>query len=353
LPVHEFLLNRAPIISAGEARLPRFCSRDSALIATMGPMRDADCPELSIAIVLYNSAETLPDCLRSIRGELDTGFAELIAVDNDSPDHGVAVLSAEVPAAQVVEMELNRGFAAGVNTAVARARGRYWLLLNPDVRAPAGGLRRLVAWMDAHPALGVASPNIVGGDGRWEEPGRALPSIARTLLRLSRLHRLLPATLRRRVFRAGYWTSGDQLNAGWVPGTAMIVRPAAVNRVGLLREELFMYGEDVEWCWRMRRAGWRVGVCSSTTFVHDTSSSARLTFSEDEVERRIAEGMDAACRLMYGPRHARALAALTALAFAVDARTPGKSPAQRGRARAAARVWRGLAARRDAASTRT
>ena len=310
-------------------------------------------PELTIAIVLYNSAEALPDCVRSIREELASGFAELIAVDNASPDESVAVLRAEFPAAQVVEMDGNRGFAAGVNAALARARGRYWLLLNPDVRAPAGGLRGLVAWMDAHPGLGVASPEIVDVDGRWEEPGRALPSVARVLLRLSRLHRLLPADVRRRIFRGSYWTSGDQLNAGWVPGTAMIVRPAAVSTVGLMREELFMYGEDVEWCWRMRRAGWRVGVCSSTTFVHGTSSSARRTFSEDEVPRRIAEGLDGACRLMYGPRHARVLAMVTALAYALDALAPGTSPAQRDRARAAARVWRRLATTQDAAPFRS
>lgn len=303
-------------------------------------------PDVSIAIVLYNSGAALRDCLRSVRAELDSGFAELIAVDNASPDDSVSILRSELASAEVIEMDENRGFAAGANAALARARGRYWLLLNPDVCVPADGLRHLVAWMDAHRALGVASPDLVDVDGRWEEPGRALPSVSRTLLRLLRLHRLLPAGLRRRVFRAGYWTSGDQLDAGWVPGTAMIVRPAAVSAVGPLREELFMYGEDVEWCWRLRRAGWRVGVCSSTTFVHATNSSARLSFGKDGVEPRIAEGMDAACRLMYGRRHARALAALTALAFAVDAQIPGKSAAERDRARAAGRVWRRLAARR-------
>lgn len=106
-----------------------------------------------------------------------------------------------------------------------------------------------------------------------------------------------------------------------------------------------MYGEDLEWCWRMRKAGWRVGVCSSTTFVHGTSSSARRTFSEDEVQLRIAEGLDGACRLMYGPRHARALATVTALAYALDARVPGKSRAERDQAHAAASAWRRLAAR--------
>ncbi|MBV9945040.1 MAG: glycosyltransferase, partial [Solirubrobacterales bacterium] len=162
-------------------------------------MTGTERPELSIAMVLYNSADTLRDCLRSIRGELDSGFAELIVVNNASPDESVAVLRAEAPAAQVVEMERNRGFAAGANAALALARGRYWLLLNPDVRAPGGGLRHLVAWMDAHAALGVASPNVVDVGGRWEEPGRALPSAGRTLVRLLRLHRLLPIGLRRRV----------------------------------------------------------------------------------------------------------------------------------------------------------
>jgi GT2 family glycosyltransferase len=311
----------------------------------MRTMNDADRPALSIGIVLYNSAGTLRECLRSILGELESGFAELIAVDNASPDDSVAVVHAEVPAAGIVEMDANRGYAAGVNAAIGRARGRYWLLLNPDVFAPADGLRRLVAWMDAHPEVGIASPDLVDANGRWEEPGRALPSVGRILLRLARLHRLLPEDLRRRVFRGGYWTGGDQLNAGWVPGTVMIVRPTAAESVGPLREELFMYGEDLEWCWRMRRAGWRIGVCSSTTFVHERSSSAVRTFGQEDLERRIAEGTDAACRLMYGATHARVLAALTAVAFAIDARLPGKPPAQRDRARAAARIWRRLAAR--------
>ena len=303
-------------------------------------------PELSIAIVLYNSGAALADCLRSLRPELDSGFAELIAVDNASPDDSVPILRALLARAEVVEMDGNRGFAAGANAAMTHARGRYWLLLNPDVRAPAGGLRRLVSWMDGHPALAVASPDLVDLDGRWEEPGRMLPSVGRTLLRLTRLHRVLPVGVRRRVFGAGYLTREDQLNVGWVPGTAMIVRPAAVSEVGPLREELFIYGEDLEWCWRMRRAGWRIGVCSDATFVHDTSSSVRFTFGEDDVQRRIAEGTDAACRLMYGARHARVLAGLTAVSFALDARAPGKSPPQRDRARSSASMWRGLAARR-------
>jgi N-acetylglucosaminyl-diphospho-decaprenol L-rhamnosyltransferase len=303
-------------------------------------------PTLSIAIVLYNSAEGLEDCLRSIKDAVDSGWAEVIAVDNASPDESVEVVRREMPEAKLIRLAENRGFAAGVNAALGTASGRYWLLLNPDVRVPAGGLEALVEWMDARKSLWAVSPEIYGEDGHWESPGRAAPSIIRAALELSRLHRLLSKRLRGRVLRGPYWLGGDQLDVDWVPGTAMMVRPEAIRDVGLLCEELFMYGEDIEWCWRIRRAGGRIGVCASTRFVHATSASAMRSWGESEKERRIAVGIDAACRVMYGSVHARVLAGLTAAALALDAQSRGRSPAQRARARARARLWRELAVRR-------
>jgi GT2 family glycosyltransferase len=220
------------------------------------------------------------------------------------------------------------------------------LLLNPDVRMPVGGLEALIDWMDLHPRVGVASPDIDGLEGAWESPGRAMPSIARTLLELSRLHLALPSKLRGRFLRGPYWTGGDQLDAGWVPGTAMIVRPQAVRQVGNLREDLFIYGEDLEWCARMRRGGWGVGVCTATTFTHRTSSSVRISFGEDEKERRIAEGIDAACRVMYGSVHARVLAAVTALSLAIEARAPRREAVARKRTHDVAKIWWTLAMQR-------
>jgi N-acetylglucosaminyl-diphospho-decaprenol L-rhamnosyltransferase len=303
-------------------------------------------PQLSIVIVLHNSADELVDCLRSVGSAIEPGWAELIAVDNASPDRSAEIVRGELPEARFFILDQNRGFAAGANAALSKAVGRYWLLLNPDVVAPTSGLETLVDWMDAHPAIAAASPELCGDDGRCESPGRATPSILRTLLELSRVHRLTPAATRARVLRGPYWLGGDQCDAGWVPGAAMIVRPEAARQVGLLREDLFMYGEDIEWCWRLRRAGWRIGVCSAVTFVHRGSSSARRTWSEREQERRIAAGVDAACRSMYGEAHARALAALTGLALRLDSYGTRRDPARRVRARDGARVWAQLARRR-------
>jgi GT2 family glycosyltransferase len=304
-------------------------------------------PELSIIVVLYNSASTLPACLQSVRDLVERGWAELIAVDNASPDEAAMVLRRELPGAQLITLEENRGFAAGVNTVLDREHGRYWMLLNPDVLVPPNGLETLVSWMDCHPRLGVASPEIVSADGERQSPGRALPSIALTLLELTRLHRAMPRRTRGSLLRGPYWVGGDQTDVGWVPGTAMIVRPAAVQDVGQLREDLFIYGEDLEWCWRIRRAGWRVGVCSTTTFVHRTSTSAHATFGDHKTEMEIAAGIDAACRSMYGTRRARLLAALTALSLVVESAAPGRTPAHRASTRRVAGVWKTLAMRKQ------
>jgi len=303
-------------------------------------------PQLSIVVVLHNSAQELVNCLRSVKPPIEAGWAELIAVDNASPDRSAEIVRGELPQAQLISLDCNRGFAGGTNAGLSKARGRYWLLLNPDVVAPPNGVEMLVHWMDAHPAIAAASPEFCADDGHYESPGRATPSILRTLFELSRLHRLIPAAKRARVLRGPYWVGGDQYDAGWVPGTAMIVRPEAARQVDLLREDLFMYGEDIEWCWRLRRGGWRIGVCSTARFVHRGGSSGGRSWGDHERERRIAAGVDAACRAMYGPAYARALAALTGLALRLDSHGIGRGPAQRARARDGARVWAQLARRR-------
>ncbi len=298
--------------------------------------------ELSIIIVLHHSSGTLAPCLRSIRSDVEGGFAELIVVDNASPDDSAEILRRELPQATLVELPENRGFAAGVNAGLPRAGGRYWILLNPDVVVPPDGIRRLAEFMDLHPQIGLASPELRSASGDWEAPGRALPSIVRTALEMSRLHRLLPGSLRGRILRGVYWTTGEQLSVGWVPATALIVRPAAVREVGPMREDLFMYGEDLEWCWRMRKGGWKIGVCDSTPFVHATSSSVLRTMGDAERRRRISVGTHYACWIMYGDTHARALAAATACAFSLEALAPGRDPTYRREARRAARLWSGL-----------
>jgi GT2 family glycosyltransferase len=297
-------------------------------------------PELTLTIVLYNSASLLPECLQSIRSDVESGFADLIAVDNASPDESVAILSEALPDAAIVRSETNRGFAGGANLAWPKVGSRYWMLLNPDIVVPPGGLRTLVDWMDAHPRIAFASPDLVGSEGQPGTPGRALPSISLTLLEVSRLHRLIPRRARGKLLRGAYWTGGDQLDAGWVPGAALIARREAIDEIGLMSESFFMYGEDVDWCWRARSAGWDVGVCGDVTFLHGSGSSVRRTWDADERAGRMAVSMLEAVKRMRGTRYARAYGRATALALRLEALNPRRSSAQRERSASVSHAYR-------------
>ena len=305
-----------------------------------------------MVIVLYDSATELVECLDSIMPAVESGWADAILVDNASPDDSAALARLMLPGAQLLELTENRGFAAGVNAGLAVARGSYVLILNPDVVVPPRGLQDLVAWMDARPELAAASPELFGTDGEWGTPGRAVPSIWRLALRTSRLHRLLPRRWAGVLLRGSFWPGGDQLRVDWVPATALIVRAAAIASAGPMRDDLFfMYGEDVEWCWRIRQAGGTIGVCAQVVFEHQASAAATRTWGAHERDRMIDAGMDRACRVIYGERHARTHAWATALSLAVDARAPWRSRDERAVSARAARRWRAIARSYASAAT--
>jgi GT2 family glycosyltransferase len=291
-------------------------------------------PDVSVTVVAYNSEDTLGDCLRSVLPSVRSGRAELIVVDNASPDGSAALVARVCPQARLVRSATNRGFAGGMNHAWSLARGRYWLLLNPDVTVPDGGVEALVDWADRHPRIGAVSPELVDEAGNVACAARRLPSISRSLLELSRLHRLLPRALRARLFLGAYWRGpGDRFDADWVPATALLVRREAVEAAGGLAEDLPFYGEDAEWCWRIGRAGFGIGLCGGVRFLHRESRSARRTFGDEERDLRLWHGIYAAVERMRGRAYARVLLRIARVAFALEARHPGRAPEERADAR--------------------
>jgi len=295
---------------------------------------------------VWNALPGLRDCLRSIEPEVVDGFAEVIAVDNASPDESVQVVEASLPQAKVIRTEANLAFGGGVNRSWPHVRGGYWMLLNPDAIVPPGGLQKLVAWMDEHPDVGVASPAIADIDGTNERPTtRALPSAGLVTAELLRLHRLLPQRVRGRIFQGPYWTGGDNLEAGWVPGTAMIVRREAAEHVGLPDPSFFLYGEDIDWCWRMRRAGWRVGYCSGVVVRHEESATNLRSYGRSNTLRRMAQSEFDAVRHARGGLRARLYVAALVVAITVECVHPRRARKDRTRARSQLRAWRSVARR--------
>lgn len=265
-----------------------------------GGTRDAKGgPAVTVTTVLYNSEASLSRYAEALGPGIERGLVRLIAVDNASPDGSAAMLRRLLPGAELIANEANLGFAAGCNRAWPLVRSPYWMLVNPDVEADAAGIERLVEWMDEHPNVGLASPRLRGPDGDEIRVARAQASLLRPLVRALRLHRLLPGRLRSRWALPGELGTVEIFD-GWVPGAALIARTEAVAEVGPLDESLFMYGEDREWCWRMSRAGWGVGVCNEVELVHGHGSSARATWSDRERMRREVAGQLGAVLRMHG-----------------------------------------------------
>ncbi len=300
-------------------------------------------PILSIVVIVFNSAPEVELCLQSLKSQLGSDLAELVVVDNASPDDSMAIVRSVVPDARVLTLSRNLGFAQAANHAIAASSGEYVLLLNPDVVMPPGTVRALIDWMHTHPWIGIASPNVVSGLGSSDSPARAQPALWRILLETSRLHKLLPKKMRSRYFLGSYWDGTDVTNAGWVPGTAMIVRREAFEAAGLMRDDLFMYGEDLEWCSRIRRTGYCVGVTSSITVRHEGSTSARRSWGEAEKERRVELGVHQACIAIYGPAHASLIALALSLATRVQACDWRQDRVRRERLLESARHWLTLA----------
>jgi GT2 family glycosyltransferase len=292
-------------------------------------------PTVTVTTVLYNSEDSLSRYAATLAPGIDRGLVRVIAVDNASPDGSAALLKRLLPGAEVIVNESNLGFAAGCNRAWPLVESRYWMLLNPDVEADAAGIERLVEWMDSHPNVGLASPRLRNLDDEEMRVAHAHDSLLRPVVRAMRLHRLLPRRLRSRWLLPGE-VGAPEIFDGWLPGAALIARTEAVAEVGPLDESLFMYGEDREWCWRMGRAGWEIGLCSDVELVHRHGTSAKATWGEEERTRREVAGQLGAALRMHGRVWATALALLAGtvlLAESLDPRNGELRAARRMRGR--------------------
>jgi N-acetylglucosaminyl-diphospho-decaprenol L-rhamnosyltransferase len=309
-------------------------------------------PRVSVTIVAHNSEQSIGACLKSLRTAVSDGIAEVLVVDNASPDRSATIAKSAMPEAVVLRSSHNLGFAGGCNLAWSCVRADNWLLLNPDTVVPPGMLITLLDWFDAHPELGAASPELLDANGRRTHAARRFPGIARTLAEMTRAHLFLRPRAREEYYLGTYRRSlGDHLDVDWVPGTALLVRRETVETVGLLSQRFFMYGEDIEWCWRMRRAGFRTGVCGAAAFVHEGSTSAAATWTEQERVTRSCRGAYQAVTAIKGPLYARTLAAMTALACLVENWHPWRTAQHRRRAAAHLAAHRTLLQRWPDATT--
>jgi N-acetylglucosaminyl-diphospho-decaprenol L-rhamnosyltransferase len=216
-------------------------------------------PDLSIVIVNWNTSQLLRQCLSSIKNCGENW--EIVVVDNASTDDSSRMVEDEFPEAHLLLNETNLGFARANNRGIQASRGRYILLLNSDTVASEEALAYLVSFMDQHPNVGACGPRLLRLDG---SPQPYAFGGDPTLFYL--LARGINQLLFRRYLHD--WATHTIQEVDWVSGACLMARRQAIEQVGLLDENIFMYFEDNDWCLRIRKAGWKVYYNPQVSIVH-------------------------------------------------------------------------------------
>ena len=239
--------------------------------------------KLSIIIVSWNVKDDLLRCLSSLEGNPPSVPFEQIVVDNDSSDGTLDAVEQKYPEVITIANHQNRGFAAANNQGIKASSGQYILLLNPDTIVHPGTLDILVRFLDNNPDVGVCGAKLLYADGSVQASVRRFPSFRAVLYRHT-VFRLL------RIFRADYrrWSMKDfdydrQADVDQVMGAAMIIRRSVIDQLGYMDESFFMYYEEVDLCYRIKQAGWRIVFLPDAVITHLSGRSAK----QIRLERRL------------------------------------------------------------------
>ncbi len=224
--------------------------------------------DVSVVIVSWNTRDVLKACLRSIFEETRFLSFEIIVVDNASRDATPDMVRTEFPGVKVIANRDNRGFAAANNQGIGESAGRYILLLNPDTVILDGAIQKCVKYADTHRDVGIVGCQVYLDDRQISQTGFAFPSAWNLFLVLSKLSSAFPHS---RLFGArelGWWGRDDERDLDVISGMFMLIRREALDEVGLLDEDYFVYTEEADLCFRFARAGWRRVFTPSARIIH-------------------------------------------------------------------------------------
>ena len=224
--------------------------------------------DLAIIIVNYNTSDLLKTCLTSIRQSRGDYVIKTCVVDNASPDNSVTMVQAEFPEVHLIANKVNGGFARANNQGL-RHFGfeskttdlpRYILLLNPDTKLPPEALSIMIDFMDQTPKAGAAGPRLILPDGSLDLAcRRSFPTPEVSLYQMIGFAKLFPNHPKFAQYNLTHISPDKLIEVDSVVGAFMMVRAAeAITQVGLLDETYFMYGEDLDWAFNIKKNGWKI-----------------------------------------------------------------------------------------------
>lgn len=255
--------------------------------------------KLSIILVSWNTRQLLADCLDSVYAYPPNDSFEVLVVDNASGDGSAAMVRERFPQARLIESEKNVGFAQGNNLAVPLCSGEYVLLLNPDTVVKPQALDALVQFMDAHSEAGAAGSRLLNPDETLQPSCHPAPTLARELWRLFHLDRIRPFG----AYHMHRWDMNQPREVDVIQGASFIVRKAILDKIGFLDGRYFMYSEEVDLCYRLQKAGWKLYYVPASRVIHYGGQSTKLVAADMFLQLYLG-------KLMYFRKHYGRLAGI-------------------------------------------
>ena len=251
---------------------------DQEQAATVVPGESGTAPALSVVIVTHNVRALLRNCLEAVFGSQTPFIFEVIVVDTGLDGSAAMVRQeyAQFTRTKVIDAPENPGYAAANNLGLRVASGRFLLLLNPDTVVTPDAFGRTVAALEADSSIGVLGPKLVRGNGELDLAGRrSFPTPRSALFHYLRLPKLFPGSALFGAYNLTYRDPDEEYDVDAVVGAYMLIRRKVLDQIGLLDETYWMYGEDLDFCWRAKRAGWRTRYFPAVRVLHLKGQSSR------------------------------------------------------------------------------
>ena len=253
-------------------------------------------PLVSVVIVSWNARHFLTQCLASLTPEVCRYPMEIIVVDNASTDGSPESVEQSFPHVRLIRNVDNFGFAKANNIGILAGQGRYFCLVNSDVKVLKNCLTVLVNYCEAHAEVGMVGPRVLGGDGKLQRSCRGFPSVWNMFCRALALDSLFPKVKPFSGYALSYWPQDTLRSVDILSGCFWLVRKEALSGVGLLDESFFMYGEDMDWCRRFWAKGWQLVFVPEAQTIHYGGASSANAPVRFYIERQRAD-------LFYWKKH--------------------------------------------------
>ena len=225
--------------------------------------------KLSIIIVNYNAEKFLLECLDSIYAQTKQISFDVWVVDNNSMDTSVPMVQQNFPQVNLIENKENAGFIKANNKGILASKGTYVLSLNNDTVVLPGALEKLVDFMDRHPDAGACGAKVLNADGSIQHQcKRGFPTPSSALFYFLGLHKLFPRSKVFGHYLMTYLDADKTSEVDSLSGSCLMVRRRVIEDIGIMDEDYIMYGDDLDWCYRIKKAGWKIYYVPDAQIIH-------------------------------------------------------------------------------------